>query len=123
MFRELGAIPIKDITPPNVLAVLCKIEKRPAVETARRVRQRISAVFVYAIASGRVENDPAAIVQKAMAPLVKGRQPAITDLEAARAILRAVDAEPASPVTKLALRLLALTVVRPGTDYHAMGRN
>jgi integrase len=115
VFPDLGAIPIKDITAANVLAVLRKIEKRPAPETARRVRQRISAVFVYAIASGRAESDPAAIVQKAMAPMVKGRQPAITDLEAARAILRAVDAEPASPVTKLALRLLALTVVRPGT--------
>jgi integrase len=115
VFPDLGAIPIKDITAANVLAVLRKIEKRPAIETARRVRQRISAVFVYAIASGRAESDPAAIVQKAMAPMVKGRQPAITDLEAARAILRAVDAEPASPVTKLALRLLALTVVRPGT--------
>jgi integrase len=100
VFPDLGVIPIKDITAANVLVVLRKIEKRPAVETARRVRQRISAVFVYAIASGRAESDPAAIVQKAMAPMVKGRQPAIAGLEAARAILRAVDAEPASPVTK-----------------------
>jgi integrase len=115
VFPELGATPIKNITAGDVLSVLRKIENRPTVETARRIRQRISAVFVYAIASGRAENDPAAIVQKAMKPVKKGRQPAITDLEQAREILRRADATPASPVTKLALRLLALTSLRPGT--------
>jgi integrase len=75
----------------------------------------MSAVFVYAIASGRAETDPAATVQKAMKPVKTGRQPAITDLEQAREILRRADATPASPVTKLALRLLALTSLRPGT--------
>jgi integrase len=115
VFPDLGATPIKDITPINVLSVLRKIEDRSAVETARRIRQRLSAVFVYAIASGRAETDPAAIVQKAMKPVKTGRQPAITDLEQARQILRRADATPASPVTKLALRLLALTSLRPGT--------
>jgi integrase len=50
-----------------------------------------------------------------MAPLKKGRQPAVTDLEGAREILRRAESTPASPVTKLALRLLALTALRPGT--------
>ena len=68
-----------------------------------------------AIASGRAENDPAAAVQKAMRPVKKGRQPAITNLEQAREILRHADATPASPVTKLALLLLALTALRLGT--------
>ena len=49
VFPDLGAVPIKDITPANVFAVLRKIEEQPAVETA----QRVSAVFVYTIASGR----------------------------------------------------------------------
>src|SRR5690606_14039284 len=111
---SLGAVPIKSITAPMVLGVLREIENRPAKETARRVRQRMSAVFVFAIASGRAETDPAAIVQGAMAPMQKGRQPAITDLEEAREILRRVDREGASPVTKLAIRLLALTALRPG---------
>ena len=45
----------------------------------------------------------------------KGRQPAITDLSEAREILACTEAIPAHPVTKLAIRLLALTVMRPGT--------
>lgn len=115
VFPDLGSVPIKHITAANVISVLRKIENRPAAETARRIRQRMSAVFVYAIASGRAENDPAAAVQKAMRPVKKGRQPAITDLAQAREVLRQVDATPASPVTKLALRLLVLTALRPGT--------
>lgn len=115
VFPTLGQSPIRNITAPEVLGVLRKIEARPAIDTARRVRQRMSAIFVYAIASGRAISDPAAIVQGAMAPLKKGRQPAITDLEKAREILQAVDGNPAYPVTKLAMRLLALTAVRPGT--------
>ncbi len=115
VFPILGNSPIRNITAPEVLGILRKIEARPAIDTARRVRQRMSAIFVYAIASGRADNDPAAIVQGAMAPLKKGRQPAITDLEKAREILAVVDANPAYPVTKLAMRLLALTALRPGT--------
>lgn len=115
VFPVLGSVPIAEITAPEILAMLRPIEKRDAKETARRIRQRISAIFVFAIASGRATNDPAAIVKGAMAPMKKGRQPAITDLEAARAMLAKAEAEPAHPVTKLALRLLALTVVRPGT--------
>ncbi|MFH1797619.1 MAG: integrase arm-type DNA-binding domain-containing protein [Pseudomonadota bacterium] len=115
VFPALGARPMRTISAIDVLAVLRPIEARGAKETARRIRQRISGVFVYAIASGRCDNDPAAVVKGAMAPIKKGRQPAVTNLIAARAMLQRVDDETAHPVTKLALRILALTAVRPGT--------
>lgn len=114
VFPKLGKLPVADITEPMVLAVLRAIEARPAIETARRVRQRISAVFGYAIASGRAARDPAAVVKGALAPLVRGRQPAVVDLAGAREVLKAAEAVPAHPVTRLALRLLALTALRPG---------
>jgi integrase len=115
IFPVLGKVQIKDITASDVIAVLRPIEGRGAKDTARRIRQRMSSVFVYAISTGRGEADPAATVQKAMAPLKKGRQPAITDLAKAREMMARVEAEVAHPVTKLAIRILALTAVRPGT--------
>ena len=115
VFPEIGALPIREIGTPVVLGVLRKIEKRGTNETARRVRQRMSWVFGYAIATGRGENDPAATVRAAMAPIVRGRQPAIINLSAAQAMLAKVEVTPAHAVTKLALRLLALTAVRSGT--------
>ncbi len=114
VFPTLGKLPIAEISEPLVLATLRAIEARPAIETARRVRQRMSAVFAFAIASGRASADPAAVVRGALAPLVKGRQPALVELAEARQVLRDAEAIPAHPVTRLALRLLALAVVRPG---------
>jgi integrase len=115
VFADLGALPIREIHAPVVLKTLRKIEARPAIETARRVRQRMSEVFVYAIASGRAETDPAALLQSALVPLVKGKRPALTELDDVRAMLAKFESEPAHTVTKLAHRLLALTAVRPGT--------
>lgn len=115
VFPAIGDLQINDIDAPTVLGVLRLVEKRDAKETARRIRQRISAVFVYAIASGRASTDPAAVVRGAMAPMKKGRQPAITDLDKAREMLLRSWETPAHPVTKLGLRMLVLTAVRPGT--------
>lgn len=115
VFPHLGNLIPAEISPATVLGVLRLTENREAKETARRLRQRISAVFVYAIASGRAEHDPAAIVTKALAPLKKGKQPAVVDLEAVQEMLRQTETVPAYGVTKLAVRLLALTAVRPGT--------
>lgn len=113
IFPEFGGDDINAIEPPAVLSALRKIEARPAVETARRVRQRVSAVFVYAIAKGVGRQDPAAIVRGAMAPVIRKSQPALTDLEAARDMLRKVESIPARPLTRLAMRFLALTATRP----------
>lgn len=115
LFPQVGSMPIRSISSPSVLAVLRLIEKRPAIELARRVRQRMSAVFVYAISSWRADTDPAAVVLGAMAPLKNGRQPAVTDLDAARIVIDRVEVEAAHPATKLTHCLLAITAVRPGT--------
>lgn len=62
VFPDLGSLPIREIQAPAILRTLRKIEARPAIETARRVRQRMSEVFVYAIASSRPDTDPASII-------------------------------------------------------------
>lgn len=113
VFDTIGDIPIAQLTPPLVLAVLREIEARGAIETARRVRQRISDVFVYAIAQGIAQTDPAEKLGAVLKPLRKGRQPAITDLVPLRKMILTAEEDPARPVTRLALRLLALTAVRP----------
>ncbi len=112
VFEELGQHNIKDITPPQVLDLIRGIEGRGALVIARKIRQRMSAVFVYAIASGKGDADPAAIIKGAMAPQIQEKQPAVTDLDEARKILKAAEATNAHPATMLGLRLLALTVVR-----------
>lgn len=114
VFPYIGSTPIAAVTSPMVLQLVRRIEERPSVETARRVRQRISAVYGFAMASGYATSDPAIAIRGAMRPLIKKRQPALASLEEARALLIAAEASPAHPMTKLASRLLALTALRPG---------
>lgn len=114
VFPKIGRLPIRSITTPLVLEVLRPIEKRGAVETAHRTRQRISEVFARAIGSGIADQDPAAVAQRALSRVKKGKFPAVRTVEAAGVILRKVEDQPGHPLTKLASRFLALTAVRSG---------
>ena len=69
VFPDIGRMPLAAITVPLVLQTLRKIEDRGAIETAKRARQRISAIFVLAISEGAADTDPAALVGKALKPL------------------------------------------------------
>ncbi len=123
VFPEIGDLPITSIKAPRLLSILNAVEARGAVETAHRLRQRLSGIFSYAIAAGIAENDPAASLGKVLSakPRVKP-QPSIIDgirdqpgrIEATRAMLARCEGERCRATTKLALRLLALTAVRPG---------
>ena len=60
VFPALGDLPIKEITPPMVLEVIRAVESRGALDVASRVLQRTSAIFRYAIQTGRAIYNPAA---------------------------------------------------------------
>jgi integrase len=96
VFPSLRNVPIIDIAEPQVLAVVRGVEAR-SKETARRVRQRIEAIFNFAMSTGRAKTNPAAVVKGAMAPMKKGKQPAITDLDKAREMLQKAEAEKRTP--------------------------
>jgi len=122
VFPAIGDLPIAELMPPLILAALREIEARGSVETAKRVLQRISGVFGFAIAEGKVNTDPSERLGEALKPLRRGRQPAITDLAPLRVMIRTAEEEDARPFTRLALRFLALTAVRPnqlrGAEWH-----
>lgn len=123
VFPLIGEEPIASLQAPAVLTLLRAVQNRGSLETAHRLRQRISAIFVYGIAAGLCANDPAASLAKALKPVLKATpQPSIIDglydqksrITAVRQMLIDCEAERCRSQTKLALRLLALTAVRPG---------
>jgi integrase len=120
VFPAIGDLAIEDIQSPEVLRLLQKIVEGGAIETAHRTRQRISAIFVYGIATDQTVRDPAASLAIALPRKPKAKpQPAITDLPALRQMLVDCEAERCRAHTKLALRLLALTAVRPNEIHGA----
>jgi integrase len=120
VFPALGARPIADITAPDVYQLLQAVVERGAIETAHRLCQRISAIFIYAIALGAVTANPAAglVIALPRKPKVKA-QPAVTDLGDLRQLLVDCEAERCRAPTKLAMRFLALTAVRPNELHGA----
>ncbi|MCX5616350.1 integrase arm-type DNA-binding domain-containing protein [Bombella sp. TMW 2.2559] len=114
VWPKLGNVPVAEITPPMILAVVRSIEQKAAIETSRRVLQRIKSLFTHAIAHGLTDNNPAANLSSVLAPVVHQRRPAITELPGLYQLFADVQSHPAQPTTLLALRFLALTGVRPG---------
>ena len=112
---RLGELPVNRIGTADVMAVLLPIwrEKR---ETAKRVRQRISAVMRWAVAQGYREDNPAGEAIGAALPKTGGRtrhQPALPYPEVRGAIER-VRRSRAYPSTMLAFEFLVLTACRSG---------
>jgi integrase len=112
VFPAIGKRPIGQIKAPAVLALLRDIEERGAHDQAHRTRQRIDAIFAAAIGMGLADSNPAAMVGKALAPVIIGRYPALRSLERARALIEASEAAPGNPITKLANRFIAVTAAR-----------
>ena len=115
IFPDLGSMPLADIDKPLLLAVLRKVENRGAIETARRLKQRIAAVYRYANAEGAKLENPATEINDALRPLPPAkRYPALLSVEAIKGLMTDIDRAGASPVNRLAARILALTAQRPG---------
>lgn len=73
VFPVLGQRPITDIEPTEVLKVLRAVEERGAQDIAKRLRQKISAIFRFAVATDRAKADPAANLKGALKPPPKTR--------------------------------------------------
>jgi len=110
----LHARPLVEITAPEVLALLRKIEATGTNETAHRVKARIGQVFRYAIATGRAERDPTTDLRGALAPVVSTPRAAVTDPAQVGDLLRALAGYLGQPTTAAALRLSPLLFARPG---------
>jgi len=113
-FPLLGSRPIKNITPPELLTVLRRIEKRGALATAHTIRSIAGQIFRYAVATGRVERDLSADLKGALPPAKVKHRPAITEPAGLAPLLRAIDDYDGQAVVKCALRLLPLVFTRPG---------
>jgi len=111
---SLGTRPIASIEPPDLLAVLHRIEHRGKHETAHRTLATVGRVFRYAIATGRAKRDISADLRGALTPVAANNFAAVTDPAKVGALLRAIDAYEGQPAVQYALRLAPYVFVRPG---------
>ena len=110
----LGKRPIAEITAPDLLSVLRRIESRGAAEATRKIYQSCGQIFRYAIATGRADRNPAPDLKGALQPAKKRHYASITDPKEIGKLLNAINDYHGSFITKCALRLAPLVFVRPG---------
>lgn len=114
VFPWLGGRPVAEITAPELLGVLRRIEGRGAIDTAHRAQQNCGQVFRYAIQTGRADRDPSADLRGALTPAKSGNFASITEPAKVGELLRAFDAFQGTFPVKCALLLAPLLFARPG---------
>lgn len=113
VFPLIGKQPIAEIKAPVMLDVLRQIEKRGALDMAKRQSQVCGQIFRYAIACGKAEIDPVPSLRGALKQTAKGHHAAITpdELPAFLQAFEKIEGRMYAP-TRIMFRLMMLTFVR-----------
>ena len=119
VFPNLGSKSITDVTAPDLLTIIKRIEKSGTNYTAHKVLQNCGQVFRYAMATARTTSDPTTALKGALPPVRAKHHASITDPKKIGALLRAINDYEGSFITQCALKLAPLLFVRPGELRHA----
>jgi integrase len=113
IFPWLGNKPISEITAPQILDVIKRIEKLNKLETAHRTLQATSQMFRYAVQTGRALRDPCVDLRGALPATIVKHMAAFTEPKEIAELLRAIDGFTGSFTVQVALRLSPLVFTRP----------
>lgn len=112
---SLGALQVTDIEAPEVVAMVRLIESRDARDVAKRALETTGQIFRYGIAHGFAKRNPATEIRPR--DILKASRKvnyARIDARELPELLRQVEVYPGTHMTRLALKLMALTFVRTG---------
>jgi integrase len=113
VYPVLGERPIAEVEPMELVQLAKGIEGRGASDMAKRILQIVGMVFRYAVAHGYSKRNPAAEIRPSdiLKPTRKTNMARI-DAKELPALLRAIEVYQGRQLTRLAIKLMALTFVR-----------
>ncbi|WP_332820365.1 phage integrase central domain-containing protein [Sphingopyxis sp.] len=126
VFPAIGARPIVEIEPPEILEMIRLVEARGALDISRRLKQGVSQVFRFAIASGWAKTDPTLSLNDALKPKPPVKHMARVPLTEFPALVRAIlaydgeDTPRRREITRDALMFTLLTWARTGETRFAV---
>ena len=97
IFPWIGGTAVADITAPQLLDAVRRIEQRGALETAHRALGNCGQVFRYAVATGRAERDPSGDLRGALTPVKGTHFASVTEPKQVADVLRALDGYEKAP--------------------------
>ena len=114
LLPALGKRPAKAITRPELVELVRGIESRGAHNVAKKVRQWLSQIFRFGLAKGAVDANPATDLDVVAAHAPTTRHHPHVSMAELPELLNRIEAAQINTLTRSAIRLLALTGVRPG---------
>ncbi len=111
VFPFIGRYPIRQITAPQILEVLNRVADRGAKSVALNIRQWLSAIFRYGVATLRTDYDPVAALRGAIVRSTVINSEAMKKDELKELLLK-LENYGGMRTTLLAMRLLIYTFVR-----------
>jgi len=112
LFPRIGLRPISEIEPLELLECIRVVEKRGAVEIAKRLLQSSGQIFRYGVASGRAFRDPSQDLRGALQSPGPTKHHAALKASELPDFLRALENYNGERSTLLGLKLIAHTILR-----------
>jgi integrase len=114
LIAELGKLEIPKIKRKAIKDACLRIQKERGVETAHRALALCVRIFADAATDDLIEIDPTFGVKGKLGEIVERRRVALTKPKQVGKLLQAIWAYHGWPQTTAALKLLAMTMLRPG---------
>lgn len=112
MFPVIGEIPVQEIKARTIIEALEPIKASGALETVRRLVQRINEIMIYAVNTGLLDPNPASGVGVAFERPKKQNMPTLRPEELPK-LMRALVMSNLSVSTRCLINWQLLTLVRP----------
>lgn len=110
----IGRLPIADVGVIEIRPLLLRLVKRDCIEQAYRLREQLSRIFRFAVATERAERDPAHDLRDTLPARPILNYAHIIVPEEVGGLMRAIEAFSGTFTVACALKLAPLWFVRPG---------
>jgi len=112
VFPAIGEIPVQEIKARKLVEALEPIKARGALETVRRLVQRINEIMIYAVNTGLIDANPATGVGMAFEKPKKQNMPTLRPEELPK-LMRSLKMSNLTVSTRCLIEWQLLTLVRP----------
>lgn len=112
VFPAIGEIPVQEIKARTIIEALEPIKARGALETVRRLVQRINEIMIYAVNTGLLDANPSSGVGMAFERPKKQNMPTLRPEELPK-LMRSIGMSNLSVPTRCLIEWQLLTLVRP----------
>ncbi|WP_137821384.1 integrase arm-type DNA-binding domain-containing protein [Pseudomonas sp. D(2018)] len=110
----IGRRLVAEITRPDLVDLVRKVEKRGTLNAAGKIRQWLNQIFRFGLAKGVATTNPATDLDVVAAHAPRARHHPHVPLAEIPELLEKLAAASSDAPTRLAIRLLLITGVRPG---------